>query len=183
MGEVRIETGRLVLRSWLERDRDAFYALGNDPDTMRYLGPLRSRAEDDAAFERQRSAFEDHGTCGRAVERVSDGMLIGICGIKPAKAGMPIEGSMEFGWRFERQHQGQGYAFEAARAALAHAWTLPGTDHVVAITVHTNISSWQLMEKLGMWRVSDGDFDHPSVADDSPLKRHILYRIDRPNHV
>jgi len=41
-------------------------------------------------------------------------------------------------------------------------------------------ASWTVMERLGMSRMADGDFDHPDVHDDSALKRHIRYRIDRP---
>jgi hypothetical protein len=36
------------------------------------------------------------------------------------------------------------------------------------------------MERLGMKRHPDLDFDHPNVPDDSPLKKHITYSIDRP---
>jgi hypothetical protein len=39
------------------------------------------------------------------------------------------------------------------------------------------------MERLGMHRVAGGDFDHPAVPDESPLKRHILYRIGRPSQL
>lgn len=178
-----IETPRLILRPWLERDRDIFHALGNDPDTMRYLGPLRSRAEDDVAFDRQRYFFDVLRTCGWAVERKSDSIILGMCGIKPARPGLPIAGEMEIGWRFAREHQGRGFAFEAASASLQYAWASLAIDHVVAITVRANAASWTLMEKLGMQSVSAGEFDHPFVPDASPLKRHILYRIDRPADV
>ncbi|MCU6452853.1 GNAT family N-acetyltransferase [Sphingomonas sp. A2-49] len=86
---------------------------------------------------------------------------------------------MEIGWRFEPAHRGHGYAFEAARASLDHVWATTDTDHIVAITVPANAPSWRLMERLGMRRVAGGDFDHPFVPPDSPLHRHILYRIDR----
>jgi len=36
------------------------------------------------------------------------------------------------------------------------------------------------MERLGMTRDPEEDFDHPAVPDGDPLKRHMLYRIDRP---
>lgn len=74
---------------------------------------------------------------------------------------------------------GQGLATEAARAVLAAEWER-GTDTVYAITVPANRRSWGLMERLGMTRVEDGDFDHPDLAPDSPLRRHVLYRIDHP---
>jgi ribosomal-protein-alanine N-acetyltransferase len=32
------------------------------------------------------------------------------------------------------------------------------------------------MGRIGMVRDADGDFDHPSVPEGSPLRRHVLYR-------
>jgi ribosomal-protein-alanine N-acetyltransferase len=32
------------------------------------------------------------------------------------------------------------------------------------------------MERIGMVRDAAGDFDHPGVPEDSPLRRHVLYR-------
>ena len=53
-------------------------------------------------------------------------------------------------------------------------------SRITAITVPANTRSWGLMERIGMARVTDGDFDHPNLAPGDPLRRHILYRIDRP---
>jgi hypothetical protein len=36
------------------------------------------------------------------------------------------------------------------------------------------------MERLGMTRDHDADFDHPAVPDGDPLKPHIVYRLMRP---
>ncbi|GAA0663909.1 RimJ/RimL family protein N-acetyltransferase [Sphingomonas insulae] len=175
-----IETERLILRGWREDDRALFHRLGNDPWTMRYLGPLRSQDDDDQAFDRQRGFLASHKTCAWLVERKADGAPLGVCGAKPAPAGLPIAGEMEILWRFAAEHQRQGYALEAARASLSHVWAATMAPRVVAITVNANVASWTLMERLGMVRVRGGDFDHPFVPDDSPLKRHVLYRIARP---
>jgi RimJ/RimL family protein N-acetyltransferase len=35
----RVETGRLVLRCWLEGDRDAVLGMWADPDVWRAIGP------------------------------------------------------------------------------------------------------------------------------------------------
>jgi hypothetical protein len=35
------------------------------------------------------------------------------------------------------------------------------------------------MEKLAMRRDAADDFDHPALAEGHPLRRHVLYRIDR----
>ncbi|MFY7838473.1 MAG: hypothetical protein ACOVQ0_19550 [Novosphingobium sp.] len=36
--------------------------------------------------------------------------------------------------------------------------------------------SWGLMKKLGMERMPELDFDHPALAQDDPLRPHIVYR-------
>ena len=46
-----------------------------------------------------------------------------------------------------------------------------------------NARSWGLMERLGMERAIDDDFDHPNVPIGNPIRPHITYRIVRPvNH-
>ena len=65
-------------------------------------------------------------------------------------------------------------AASASSAASGRPWPS------IAITVRANEPSWRLMDKLGMRYFPDEDFDHPAVPDDSPLKRHIVYRIHRP---
>lgn len=180
MADVRIETERLVLRDWRDEDRGFLHRLGQNPETMRYLGPLRTAAEEDEGMARQQAFAARHGTCIWMVERRSDGAALGGCGVEPAPPGLPIAGKMEMGWRFAPEHWGRGYALEAARAALAHAWAVTDVEEVVAITVPANTSSRRLMERLGMNRVADGDFGHPFVPEDSPLHSHVLYRIARP---
>lgn len=174
-----IRTGRLSLRRWEDRDRAAFHAHCSDPEVMRYLGPLMSRAEVDEALDRQNRFLDTHGYCFWAVERVSDGAMLGFCGLKPGPEGTPIEGQVEIGWRFGRDHWGQGYAREAAVASLDWAWANTDAAVIGAITNLANVRSWGLMERIGMTRAFDDDFDHPKVPDGSELKRCIIYRIER----
>jgi RimJ/RimL family protein N-acetyltransferase len=173
-----IETARLVLRSWRGGDRAAYHAIERDPEVMRYLGPLVSRAESEAAIDRMIAAQAANGFCFWAVERREDKALLGFCGLLPAKP--PIEGEIEIGWRLAREAWGHGYALEAAQASLGWGWSNLDVPSIVAITVPANRRSWGLMERLGMVRVPDGDFDHPDLAEDEPLRRHITYRIARP---
>jgi RimJ/RimL family protein N-acetyltransferase len=175
-----IETERLLLRHWADADRPVFHAQCSDPRVMAYLGPPQTRAETDAALDRQNGYLASHGYCFWAVERRGDGALLGFCGLKPGAPETPIEGEVEIGWRFGHAHWGQGYAREAAVASLAWGWANTTAPTIAAITVAANTRSWGVMERLGMIRAADGDFDHPAVPEGSPLKRHILYRIVRP---
>lgn len=172
-----IETERLVLRRWEQRDRATFHRHCSDPVVMENLGPLQSREETDAQLDRQNGFADSHGYCFWAMERKADGILLGFCGLKPGAEGTPIEGEVEIGWRMGADYWGQGYAREAAQASLDWAWD-NGIDSVAAITTPANTRSWGLMERLGMTRAPEDDFDHPKAID--RLKAHITYRIARP---
>jgi RimJ/RimL family protein N-acetyltransferase len=175
-----IETPRLVLRSFALHDGAAMWAQVQDPAVMRFLLPVPDIAAFVAMVGRMQGYERDHGYTFWTIERRADGAMLGVCGLKPGAPETPIAGEVEIGWRLGREFWGQGYAREAAQATLDWAWASLDTPHVYAITVADNAASWGLMERLGMARVADGDFDHPAVPDDRPLKRHILYRIDRP---
>jgi RimJ/RimL family protein N-acetyltransferase len=50
---------------------------------------------------------------------------------------------------------------------------------IVALTVPANWRSRRVMERLGMTRAPEDDFDHPRLPE-GPLKRHVLYRLRSP---
>jgi RimJ/RimL family protein N-acetyltransferase len=84
---------------------------------------------------------------------------------------------MEIGWRLREDAWGQGYAREAATAALDAAFGAFGAGEVVALTVHENSASWGLMKRLGMRRREDLDYVDPRFGPD--LNPSIVYSIDR----
>ncbi|MBC9031639.1 GNAT family N-acetyltransferase [Sphingomonas sp. JC676] len=173
-----IETERLILRRWKDSDRQAFHAMCTDPRVMKFLGPLQTRAETDAAIDRQNGFLDSHGYCFWAVERREDGAFIGFCGLKPGAEDTPIESEIEIGWRLAHDQWGRGYAREAAQASLDWGWASTDAPAIAAITTTNNVRSWGLMERLGMVRAPEDDFDHPKAIES--LRPHITYRIARP---
>ncbi len=175
-----IATARLLLRDWRDADRAPFAAMSADPEVMRYLAPLQSRAEVDAAVDRMVAHQAARGFCFWAVERCEDGAFLGFCGLKRVDlTATPISGGVEIGWRLRRDAWGAGYAREAAAAALDWGFGNGGLAQIVAMTNHANSRSWGLMERLGMIRRPDLDFDHPGLAAGDPLRPHIVYAIGR----
>lgn len=108
-----------------------------------------------------------------AVERLSDGELLGFTGLHRVTFSGGLEGQVEILWRLRHDAWGQGYATEAARACIAHAAKL-GIPELVAFTFVGNGRSRRVMQKLGMTCV--GEFDHPALPEGHPLRRHALYR-------
>lgn len=176
-----IETERLVLRLWREADRASYLATCNTPAVTEFLGGPATVEQIDQGLARIRQSQAEHGFCFWALERKADHALLGYCGLKRVHDISPaIEGDVEIGWRLREDAWEQGYAREAATACLDWAWTHLDVPQVVAMTVPANAPSWGLMERLGMTRVAEGDFDHPALAEDHPLRHHIVYRIARP---
>ncbi|WP_374942285.1 GNAT family N-acetyltransferase [Sphingomonas sp.] len=176
-----IDTPRTTLRGWRDADIAPFDAMGRDPRVMAHFPALFRPGEAAAAVAGQQALQAITGYCFWAVERKRDLAFLGFCGVKPGPEETPIEGELEIGWRLGRNHWGQGYASEAAEATLAWVWANTPRRRVFAITVPANERSRTLMTRIGMTHVEDGDFDHPALSLGHPLRRHVLYRIDRPS--
>ena len=176
----RIDTDRLVLRRWQPQDRAPFATLNGDTQVMAFFVNPLSRAESDALIDRIEAGFDAHGFGFWALEHRETGAFLGMCGLAVPRFDAPFTPCVEIGWRLSRAHWGQGYAIEAARAALACGFGRFGLRQIVAFTVLANRRSWGLMERLGMTRDPADDFDHPAVPPGHPLQRHVLYRLNRP---
>ncbi len=174
-----IVTDRLILRRWRDADRAAFAALNADAEVMQYFPATLDRAQSDALADQIESHFETHGFGMWAMERRNDGAFIGFTGLNIVKFASPIENDVEIGWRFARDCWGLGLGPEAATAALTNAWT-HDIARIVSMTVAANRRSWWLMERLGLLRRHDLDFDHPRLSAGHPLRPHIVYALDRP---
>jgi RimJ/RimL family protein N-acetyltransferase len=177
--ELRSE--RLVLRRWREGDLEAFAALNADARVMRHMPKVLSRAESDALVAGFEAHFEAHGFGRWAVEVPGVAACVGFVGLAVPGFEAPFTPCVEASWRLAAEHWGRGYASEAARRALRFAAEELGLAEAVAYTVPANLPSLRVMERVGMARDAAGDFDHPSLPEGSPLRRHVLYRW-RPGH-
>jgi RimJ/RimL family protein N-acetyltransferase len=173
-----IETGRLILRNWREEDVEPFLRHTNTPAVMRWLGGMKPQAEAaDVVRSRLMRWQDERGFTFWVVERKSDGELLGFCGLKLADdTGSSFVGEHEVGWRLREDVWGQGYAKEAAIASLDFAFDRLSAERVVAITFQPNAASWGLMERLGMKRRADLDYDDVRFPELNPT---IVYAIER----
>lgn len=180
MGEFRLETGRLVLRSWRDADRPAFAAMSADREVMAHLGGPIDRSASDAVIDRLSEVEARQGHTFWAIERKEDAAMIGFCGLRRGgHAGTPVSDELEIGWRLARLAWGRGFAREAAEAALSWGWANCDVQRIAAWTVPANTASWGLMLRLGMVHRPDLDFDHPLFVQDHPLCRHVVYIAGR----
>ena len=178
MAEFRLETERLVMRSWRDEDLAPFQAICSDPKVMATLGQPLSLDETRALIERVDAIDAREGHTFWALERLADRRLIGWCGAIRGTAG-PVEGKVEIGWRLASDCWGHGYASEAARSCIDWLFANLTDDAIWAITSTDNRRSRAVMERLGLKYQTGLDFDHPKIAAGDPLLRHVTYRLGR----
>jgi ribosomal-protein-alanine N-acetyltransferase len=171
-------TERLILRCWKASDREPFAALNANPEVMRYFPSTRTREESDKMVNAVEQIIAEKGWGLWAVEEKRSGAFIGFVGLNIPGYELPFAPVIEIGWRLDKPFWGKGYAPEAAQKALEMGFEQFGMKEIVAFTALENLPSQRVMEKIGMTRCEE--FDHPMLAENHPLRRHILYRISNP---
>jgi RimJ/RimL family protein N-acetyltransferase len=172
-----VATARLVLRPFTDVDRAPFAELNAHPLVVESLGSSPTRAESDAFVERINEEMAHEGWGLWAVAVAGGAPFVGMVGLHRVNATLPCAPAVEVGWRLHPQHWGHGYATEAAAAALRFGFDQADLDEIVAFTTTLNTRSQAVMERIGMVRDPGADFDHPSLPEGSPLRRHVLYRV------
>lgn len=177
MEPVTLHGPRLALRPWRAEDRDPLFAINGDPESMRHFAAPMTRAESDAWAARMQAHIDAHGWGFWVVEDRASAAFAGVVGLMTIPWQARFTPAVEIGWRIAPAFRRQGLAEEAARVALGFAFGTLALPEIVAFTVPGNVTSWRLMERLGMR--ADGDFDHPRLPEGHALRRHLLYRIAR----
>ena len=164
----RIETERLVLRPWRKDDFRPYHAILQHTDVHRHFGPNPMAAED--CWRRLMASvggWQLNGFGTWAVERKSDGRLVGNVGLFTAWRGLDPEfgEEPEMGWIMSAGTHGQGLASESCHAALDWAQANLDPTPIWAIIAPANEPSLKLAAKLGFERVGDTVYhDDPTIV-------------------
>lgn len=167
-----IRTPRLLLRRWTDDDLAPMADINADPQVMRWIGDgsVRDLEQTAESIERWEEEWDDEGFGLFAVELLASGELAGFTGLSVPEFLPEVLPAVEIGWRFGRHFWGQGYASEAAHAALEFAVEDRGLDRVVSIARIGNDASENVMRKLGM--TPERETIHPVYGH--PLRVHAI---------
>jgi RimJ/RimL family protein N-acetyltransferase len=161
-----LETDRLLLRGFRNEDLDTLTAFCADEEVMHFIGGTTDRT---GAWRQMAFAlghWQLRGSGFWAVERKSDGALIGRIGCLEPE-GWP---GFEVGWMLGRQYWGHGYAYEAAAAAIDYSFDVLNKQRVISLIDPENEASIALALRLG-----ESPGDETTVHD----TRVIVYAVDR----
>jgi RimJ/RimL family protein N-acetyltransferase len=149
-----LETPRLRLRGWRAGDHDAYAALLADPVSARFITRTAQ------PYNRQQAWAEMSFLVGHwqllgygmfVVEERSSGSFVGRVGpLQPV--GWP---GFEIGWALISSARGNGYATEAAKAAINWSFDTFRIDRVISVIHPQNEASRRVAERLGEKQTSE----------------------------
>lgn len=170
--DIFAETERLVLRRERPGDRDLWLEHMNTPQVMEKVGGVITADKVAERFDEMAAADWAAEPPFVFVALKSDDTLIGKCGlaaIETPVAPDSLRGQFQIGWTLRADHWGKGYATEAAATMLALAFGRFDLQVVYSQTSERNRGSWRVMERLGMSRLAELDYDDPDYPpEDNP---------------
>jgi RimJ/RimL family protein N-acetyltransferase len=165
-----LETARLTLRAPRPADAKAIAALANDRRIAENTAtmPYPYRLADAEDFIRR---LGDGSSETAFAITLADKTPIGICGLKPARSGAP-----EIGYWLGVPYWGKGYATEAVRALIDHAFEDLRLDRLEADARVSNPASRRILEKCGFQWSGVMLRRVRAIASAAPVDR---FRLDR----
>ena len=152
-----ILTERLLLRPPIAGDFEGWARFAADPEVMRFLGGVQPRAVAWRGFLAMVGAWHIQGFAMFSVVERSTGAWLGRVGPWQPE-GWP---GTEVGWGLCSEHQGKGYAFEAAVASIDWAFGHLGWTDVIHCIDPANIASQALAIRLGATNQGPGRLPPP----------------------
>jgi RimJ/RimL family protein N-acetyltransferase len=164
-----LETKRLVLRAPRLGDVKAVALLANDrriaENTARIPHPYRAGDAEDFITSANR------GNDTTFMITLPSGALIGACGLSQLDRHPP-----EIGYWLGVKFWGKGYATEAVRAVIDHAFTDHDCEAIQSAARVTNPASRRVLEKCGFQWTGAGLLRIRAIASSAPIDR---FRLDR----
>ena len=177
MSAPQLQSNRLILRQWGDDDLPYFASLNADPRVMEFFLSTLSKQESDDLAKRIQKELKSKPYGLWAVEIPTVASFAGFVGLHEATFKAHFTPAIEIGWRLAYEHWGKGYAQEAANTVIDYAFNALNLSEIVSFTYAGNHRSIKLMERLGMKRNPDDDFDNPNLPGGHWLKPHVLYRL------
>jgi RimJ/RimL family protein N-acetyltransferase len=142
--QTNFQTKRLLLRTLTTADAAFIFELVNTAAWIKFIGERNVKNLDDAGNYIQK-IIGNPGVEYRVVTLQNRETAVGIITLIKRNY---LE-HHDIGFAFLPEFAGQGYAFEAANAVLTNLLKLKEHTTILATTLSENISSIQLLKKLG----------------------------------
>ncbi|HEY3310502.1 MAG TPA: GNAT family N-acetyltransferase [Anaerolineales bacterium] len=144
-----LETERLRLRELTLDDAAFILTLLNEPAFIRFIGDKGVRTLADARNYLQKGPIASYDRFGYGLwlaQLKLSGEPLGVCGLVRRDT-LP---DADIGYAYLERYWSKGYATEAARGVMRHAFDVLGLKRLLAITDQENSGSIKVLKKIGL---------------------------------
>ena len=173
---IRIETERLILRSWKESDLEDFYAYASHPDVGIHAG-----WKPHASVEESRKILNMFLADKRvlALELKETGSVVGSLGLEePNPDPMPDGYGREIGYVLGKEYWGRGLMVEAVKAVIDYCFGVLRFDFLTCGHFTRNDRSRRVIEKCGFTYFGDSDYE-TQLGTVEVSKNYIMYNYQK----
>lgn len=171
---IRIETNRLILRAWEERDLHDFYEYASVEGVGEKAGWNHHQSLEES---RRILGFFINGKRTFALEWKENGKVIGSLGLEPRDEDAGLNGELmgrEIGYVLSKDYWGRGLMPEAVKAVIDYCFDVLGYDYLTCGHFDHNDRSRRVVEKSGFQFLKN--VVTPTVRGiDEPGKMYVMY--------
>lgn len=153
---LELTTERLRLIPCNDAHLDGLNEINSDPEVMRYLHGVQTRAQTKAMIDLVQRRWAELGYSWWTIFEQRSAEIVGAGCVQNLRRGggnssdVDLSCPLEIGWRVRRDKWRQGIAIEAARAMAQFAFARLQADVLHAVCMPENKASMGVMVKLGM---------------------------------
>lgn len=170
-----VQSPRLAFRKVRLSDVPLWLPFFQDPASSEHwqadYGPPDAACKNWYERQLQRYAQGEGGMC--ALIEQNSGSMVGHCGLLVQSVNGQWE--LEIGYSLLREHWGQGYAIEAAKACRDHAFAQGWAQSLISIISHSNIASQKVALRNGM------TVDFEATFQNNRVKIYRVHHSENPN--
>ncbi|EKS7420934.1 GNAT family N-acetyltransferase [Enterobacter ludwigii] len=167
-----LETPRLKIEPYDDSHYEGLRVMDSDAGVMRYItgGIVKTPEETWEGIRRVQARWDKYNFSWWAIKEKSLGVIVGAACLQHLAN---VDGApLEIGWRLVPEHNGKGYATEAAQAIVDYAAEQVGATYLVAVADPENIPSQRVMQRLGMtYKAIEQHYDVPCVVYELKIRR------------
>lgn len=142
-----MQTERTLMQLFTPNDISEVLELFFEEDTFKYIAPLQNKSREEYVAFLNKKLHEIKTGTGHywVVRLLEDNSFIGAINLTP----IPNSERIQIGWQFKRKYWGQGYAYEAAKAAFDFGVNDLKLEEIYGVFVPENLASEKILSRLG----------------------------------
>ena len=155
---IKVETDRLILREFNEKDFEAVYDFGSNLEVNKLTGDkLIDSLEGAKNIIKNiwKKEYKKYGYGRWATIYKPDNKIIGFAGLKY----LPEFNETDIGFRFLPEYWNKGIATEASKEIIKYGFKNLKLDRIIGIAMPENIGSCKVLEKVGLSFYKKDDYD------------------------